>query len=91
MAASRRVPLGAVLSLLVLATTVPLGAFAAGLIGRAWRHEREVIDRQNIETARAVSVAIDQEVERTIGALMAGAQPGKGRIHRDGIARAARR
>jgi signal transduction histidine kinase len=65
----RRIPLGVVLSLLVLVTTVPLGLFAAGLIGASQRQQHAIVDRQNIEIARAISVAIDQEVERTIGAL----------------------
>jgi signal transduction histidine kinase len=65
----RRIPLGVVLSLLVLATTVPLGIFAAGLIRASLGQQRAIVDRQNIEIARAISVAIDQEVDRTIGAL----------------------
>jgi signal transduction histidine kinase len=65
----RRIPLGVVLSLLVLTTTVPLGIFAAGLIRASLGQQRAIVDRQNIEIARAISVAIDQEVDRTIGAL----------------------
>ena len=54
---------------MVLATTVPLGLFAAALIRASWTQQEVMVDRQNIELARAISVAIDQEVDRTIGAL----------------------
>jgi signal transduction histidine kinase len=65
----RRLRLGAILTLLVLATTVPLGVFAGRLIFTSWRDQVAVVDRQNIERARAISVAIDQEVQTSITAL----------------------
>ena len=65
----RRISLGGVLFLLVLATTVPLGLFAAGLIGATWRQQQQQVDRQNIEVVRAISLAVDQEFERTVAAL----------------------
>jgi signal transduction histidine kinase len=65
----RRLRLGAILALLVLATTVPLVVFAARLILSSWQDQVAVVDRQNIERARAISVAIDQEVQTSITAL----------------------
>jgi PAS domain S-box-containing protein len=67
--APRRLRLGALLALLVLATTVPLGLFAGWLVLASWEQQRAVVDRQAIDTARAISVAIDQEIESTIAAL----------------------
>ena len=64
-----RIPIGGVFYLLVLVTTVPLALFAAVLIGASWRQQEVMVDRQNMEVARAISVAVDLEVERTIGAL----------------------
>jgi len=63
--------LRAILALLVLAVTLPLGLFAALLIARSSHEQREIIERRNIETARAVSVAIDQYVESVRGTLQA--------------------
>jgi signal transduction histidine kinase len=67
--APRRIPLGAVLSLIAVLTSLPLAAFAGVLIYSTWRHQQEQVDRQNIEVVRAISVAVDQEVEHTIAAL----------------------
>jgi hypothetical protein len=64
-----RIPIGGVFYLLVLVTTVPLALFAAALVGASWRQQEIMVDRQNMEVARAISVSIDLEVERTIGAL----------------------
>ena len=64
-----RIPIGGVFYLLVLVTTVPLALFAAVLIGASWRQQEVMVDWQNTEVARAISVSIDLEVERTIGAL----------------------
>ena len=55
--------------LFVLVTTVPLALFAAVLVGASWRQQEVMVDRQNMEVARAISVSIDLEIERTIGAL----------------------
>jgi PAS domain S-box-containing protein len=63
--------LRAVLALLVLTTTLPLGLFAGLLIARSSHEQRSIIDRRNVETARAVSVAIDQHVESVRAALQA--------------------
>lgn len=64
-----RIRLRTILALLVLATTVPLGLFAARLIWTSWTRQQFLVDRQNIEQARAVSVAVDQEVDRAIAAM----------------------
>jgi signal transduction histidine kinase len=65
----RRVRLRTILALLVLATTVPLGLFAARLIWTSWTQQQFLVDRQNIEQARAASVAVDLQVDRTVAAL----------------------
>jgi signal transduction histidine kinase len=65
----RRFRLRLILALLVLATTVPLAVFAGTLIWSSWRQQQALIDEQNVERARAIRVAVDQEVERTISAL----------------------
>lgn len=61
--------LRAVLSVLVLGTAVPLVLFAALLIYNSWEEQIAVVDRQNVDTARAISVTIDKEVERAEAAL----------------------
>jgi PAS domain S-box-containing protein len=71
----RQVRLGTILALLVLVTTVPLGLFAAHLIHSAWQQQQELVNAQNIERARAISVAVDQEVRSTISALQVLASP----------------
>ena len=58
-----------ILALLVLATTVPLGLFAGLLIAMSSQQQRAVVERQNVDTARAISIAIDKEVESTMDAL----------------------
>ena len=65
----RRLHLRSILALLVISTTLPLGLFGGLLMWKAWQQQRALVDRQNIEQARAVSVAVDQEIERTIAAL----------------------
>ena len=64
-----RVRLRTVLTLIVLATMLPVGLFASLRLLDSWQRQREIVDRQNIDTARAVSIAIDKEVERTITGL----------------------
>jgi signal transduction histidine kinase len=58
-----------VLALIVLAVAVPVGLFAGMLINHAWRQQGAVVDRQNMDTARAMLVAVDQEVQKTAGIL----------------------
>jgi signal transduction histidine kinase/ActR/RegA family two-component response regulator len=67
--APHRIPLGAVLALLAVLTTLPLAIFSGVLIYWTWTHQREQVERQNIEVVRAISIAVDQEVEHTVAAL----------------------
>ena len=65
----RNYRLRGILALLVLATTVPLGLFAGLLIVMSSQQQHAVVDRQNVDTARAISTAIDKAVESAIDAL----------------------
>ena len=67
----RRVRLGTILALLLLFTIVPLGLFAGRLVFTSWQQQQDLVNGQNVERARAVSVAVDQEVQSTITALEA--------------------
>ncbi|MBX5461040.1 MAG: response regulator [Steroidobacteraceae bacterium] len=60
-----------ILALLVLTITLPLGVFAGVLIFRSSHDQVAIIERRNVETARAVSVAVDQYVESVRGTLLA--------------------
>ncbi len=53
----------------MLAIVAPLGVLAVVSVQRAWRRQLANVDRQNVATVRAISVAIDQQVERTTAAL----------------------
>ena len=65
----RRLRLRTLLIVLVLVTTVPIALFAAWLISRSSAQQEALIDRQNIEQARAIIVAVDQEIEDVIASL----------------------
>lgn len=67
----RRVRIGLILTTLVVATAAPLAGLAAWLTRTSAVQQQALIAAQNIERARGVSAAIDLEVERTMGALMA--------------------
>jgi PAS domain S-box-containing protein len=67
----RRVRLGTILALLLLFTIVPLGLFAGRLVFTSWHQQQDLVNSQNVERARAISVAVDQEVQSTITALRA--------------------
>ena len=67
----RRVRLGTILALLLLVTVVPLGLFAGRLVFTSWQQRQDLVNGQNVERARAISVAVDQEVQSTITALNA--------------------
>src|SRR5579864_5447714 len=54
---------------LVLVIVAPLGVLAGLSVQRAWRRQLEGVDTQNIATVRAISVAVDQYVEKTTAAL----------------------
>ena len=61
--------LRAILALLVLTTSLPLVLFASLVIVRSANAQRSLVEQRNVETARAVSVAIDQHVESARSAL----------------------
>jgi signal transduction histidine kinase/ActR/RegA family two-component response regulator len=65
----RRLRLRTLLILLVLVTTIPIALFAAWLISRSSAQQEALIDRQNIEQARAIIVGVDQEIEDVIASL----------------------
>jgi PAS domain S-box-containing protein len=73
----RRIRLGTILALLLLVTIVPLGLFAGNLILTSRQQQQDLVNRQNVERARAVSVAVDREVQSTITALRALAALGR--------------
>ena len=54
---------------LTLSIVAPLGVVSALTIQRTWRRQIANVNRQNVATARAVSVAIDTDVETTTAAL----------------------
>src|SRR5919206_4498689 len=64
-----RIGLRWVVVALTLSIVAPLGLLSALSLQRAWKRQRANIDRQNVATARAISVAIDTEVETTTAAL----------------------
>jgi signal transduction histidine kinase len=65
----RRLRLRTLLVILVLVTTVPIAVLAGWLISRSYSEQEALIDRQNVEQARAVMVAVDQEIEDVIASL----------------------
>jgi signal transduction histidine kinase/CheY-like chemotaxis protein len=67
--AGRTFALRRILALLVLATMLPLGLFAGLLVTMSWRQQIAVVDRQNVDNARAIAVAVDKEVESTVDSL----------------------
>ena len=64
-----RIGLRWVIVALTLSIVAPLGVLSAVSLERAWVRQRTNIDRQNVATARAISVAIDTDVETTAAAL----------------------
>jgi PAS domain S-box-containing protein len=67
--ADRRFHLRTLLTLLVLAAALPIAAFSAFLVWRSWQQQRAVLDRQNVDLARAISMAVDGEIDKTATAL----------------------
>ena len=65
----RRIGLRWVVVALTLSIVAPLGVLSAVSLQRAWRRQRANLERQNIATARAISIAIDTQVETTTAAL----------------------
>jgi signal transduction histidine kinase len=65
----RGIGLRLVLAGLALAIIAPVALVAALIVGNSFNEQLDRIERQNIEMARAVSIAIDQEVQNTTTAL----------------------
>ena len=65
----QRIGLRAIVVALTLSIVAPLGVLSAISIQRTWRRQLANVDRQNIATAHAISVAIDTQVETTTAAL----------------------
>jgi PAS domain S-box-containing protein len=72
----RRIRLGTILALLLFLTIVPLGLFSGRLVWQSWQQQQGLVNGQNVERARAISVAVSQEVQSTITALHALAKLG---------------
>jgi signal transduction histidine kinase/ActR/RegA family two-component response regulator len=54
---------------LTLSIVAPLGVVSVISVQRTWRRQLANVDRQNVATARAVSVAVDTKIETTTAAL----------------------
>jgi hypothetical protein len=65
----RRVQLRTLLALVVLTTTVSFGLFAGWLIYQSQVEQEAVLNQQNVGLARAVSSAVDGEVQSSLNAL----------------------
>ena len=65
----RRIGLRGVVVALTLSIVAPLGVVSVLSIQRSWRRQFANADRQNIATARAISIAIDTEIKTTTAAL----------------------
>ncbi len=61
-----RISTRAALGLLVAAISIPLALFAALVLQRSAEEQRSLIDRQNVDLARAIGVAIDQQVQESV-------------------------
>jgi signal transduction histidine kinase len=67
----RRVRLGIILTALLLVTSLPLAGLAAWLARDGAAQQQALIAAQNVEKVRGISAALDLEVERSMGALVA--------------------
>src|SRR5262245_60552634 len=65
----KRVGLRAVVATLVLVIVAPLGVLAAFGLYRSWGRALAFADRQNVATVRAISTAVDQEIDNSTSAL----------------------
>ena len=65
----RRIGLRSIVAALVLSIVAPLGVVSVLSIQRTWRRQLANVDRQNVANVRAISGAIDQEIENTTAAL----------------------
>jgi hypothetical protein len=65
----KRIGLRGMVVALTLSIVLPLGVLSVISVQRTWRRQLANVDRQNIATARAISVAIDTQIETTTAAL----------------------
>ncbi len=65
----RQVKLRLLLALLVLAAIIPVTLLTVSLLLRFWNDQVHGAEQRNVETARAISISVDQEVEGAIAAL----------------------
>jgi signal transduction histidine kinase/ActR/RegA family two-component response regulator len=65
----KRIGLRGIVVALTLSIVLPLGVLSVVSIQRTWRRQLANVDRQNIATARAISVAVDTQIETTTAAL----------------------
>ncbi|MCC6534763.1 MAG: PAS domain S-box protein [Burkholderiales bacterium] len=65
----RKLRLELLLAVLVIAASLPVTLLTFGLLLRSWDEQIGLAERQNVKTARAVSIALDQEIESAIAAL----------------------
>lgn len=65
----RQIRLRLLLGLLVLAAIVPVTLLTASLLLRFWNEQVHNAERRNVETARAISISVEQEIESAIAAL----------------------
>ncbi|MPZ42664.1 MAG: PAS domain-containing protein [Betaproteobacteria bacterium] len=65
----RQVRLRLLLALLVLAAIVPVTLLTVSLLLRFWNDQVQSAEQRNVETARAISVSVEQEIEGAIAAL----------------------
>jgi signal transduction histidine kinase/ActR/RegA family two-component response regulator len=65
----RRIGLRWIAVALTLSIVAPLGVLSVLSVQRTWRRQLANVDRQSVATARAVSVAVDTQVETTTAAL----------------------
>ncbi|HEX3645887.1 MAG TPA: ATP-binding protein [Vicinamibacterales bacterium] len=65
----KRIGLRGIVVALTLSIVAPLGVLSVISVQRTWRRQLANVDRQNIATARAISVAIDTQIETTTAAL----------------------
>ncbi len=62
-------PLRSHLVLLVLAAVLPMLAFAVAMVALFESHQRATLERSFLDTARALSLAVDHELKSSIAAL----------------------
>src|SRR5690606_31654273 len=54
----RRIRIRTLLALLVFAATVPIAVFGGWLVARSGEHQQALVDRQGVETARAIASTV---------------------------------